>query len=361
MQTQNVSAAKEPIIQALVAAIRAETTPELCVSLVSRAVTDKVAKKIFEAGLSLATRGADEETQELNDSTLSKAEERFTLLIEDMAPNYCYGYTNRANVRVARGNYQGALEDYNQALQLAPLASDAWVTYLNRGSTFNRLGRQSEALMDFERAVTLSKGDRFTLLGRGGVYHALGRYGEAADDLLGALDKAPATPEPFWLRLSQDLFEVGRRQEALGYARRTAAKFDIEPETNLAVCSMLWRDGPPPDRDEAMRRYKVLPVPTREKMETVDLESRGWPPKAQKAAAEFLAEAKATMPAAAKASPPQAPAAAPTPSSPPAAEATTGSAMPVKPADSVSAAQEEIARLQEELAKLKSQGAGSTS
>ena len=95
---------------------------------------DKMVKKIFDAGLKLASEGANEEEQQIDFAKLSKAEERFTTVIEDLAPNYAYGYTNRANVRVARKELDGALADYTKALELAPLAPDTWVMYLNRGS-----------------------------------------------------------------------------------------------------------------------------------------------------------------------------------------------------------------------------------
>lgn len=61
--------------------------------------------------------------------------------------------TNRANVRIARGDYAGAVADYEKALQLAPLATDAWVTYLNRGSTLLAMGRSAEALSDLSLSV----------------------------------------------------------------------------------------------------------------------------------------------------------------------------------------------------------------
>ena len=92
-------------------------------------------------------------------------------------------------------------------------------------------------------------------------------------------------------------------QEGLGYSRRVAAKFDLEPETNLAVCSMLWRDGNAADRDEALRRYKLLPTSTRTRMETIDYKARAWPPNAKAAALTFLDEARPTVPRAAAAPP----------------------------------------------------------
>ena len=65
------------------------------------------------------------------------------------------GYTNRANVRVARNDYAGAIADYGKALELAPLVDDVWVTYLNLGSTLSAVGRADAALpyLDRSRAV----------------------------------------------------------------------------------------------------------------------------------------------------------------------------------------------------------------
>ena len=53
----------------------------------------------------------------------------------------------------------------------------------------------------------------------------------------------PTKPEPFWLRYALELWQIDRRPEALGIARRVANKFDLEPEAALAVSSMLYADG----------------------------------------------------------------------------------------------------------------------
>ena len=207
------------------------------------------------------------------------------------------GYTNRANIRVALKKYEGAVADYTRALELAPLAKDRWVTLLNRGATLNKMGRRLDALNDLERAVPLAQASRdnqarFALLGRADVYHSLGRYGEAAADLAAVVELSPVDVQPFWLRLALDNLEAGRRAEGLGIARRVAAKFDLEPETNLAICSMLWRDGTEVEHEEALRRYAFLPTQTKERMEVLDYEDRGWPPNAEAAARKFLREAK---------------------------------------------------------------------
>ena len=160
--------------------------------------------------MALATAGADEEEQKLDTYKLGKAEERFSQLIDEFAPNYAYGYTNRANVRVALKNYQGALEDYTRALELAPLATDAWVTLLNRGSTLGALGREQEALVDLEKSVTLSKSDRFALLGRAGIYHSKLLRLRITQQEDAAVSHAPSPP-PTLSRARVVLLADGRR------------------------------------------------------------------------------------------------------------------------------------------------------
>lgn len=255
-------------------------------------LTSQEAKRVFDAGLELANRGADEDTQIKDDRILKRAEDRFSLLVDELAPNYYGGYTNRANVRVARGNYADAVADYERALELAPLAKDAWVVYLNLGSTklaLQREGDAASALDDMQRSVELSKSDRLALLGRASAFHTVGRWAEAAADYGAVISKAPLDIQPFWLRYSLELFETDQRPEALGIVRRLAGKFDLEPECNLAACSLLWGSSRDSDKDEALNRWKALPVVTQRRMQEIDVAQNLWPPAARQASRAFLA------------------------------------------------------------------------
>merc|ERR1719310_809715 len=71
------------------------------ISQVNSQLKDKGALKVLKVGQEIAARGADPETQMLDVDTLRQAEGRFTLLIEELAPTFAGGYSNRANVRVA--------------------------------------------------------------------------------------------------------------------------------------------------------------------------------------------------------------------------------------------------------------------
>jgi tetratricopeptide (TPR) repeat protein len=61
-------------------------------------------------------------------------------------------YVKRGIARFSRGDIEGALSDYNQALQLNPRYSDA---LLNRGKARRAIGDLEGAIEDYERAIDL--------------------------------------------------------------------------------------------------------------------------------------------------------------------------------------------------------------
>jgi S1-C subfamily serine protease len=67
-------------------------------------------------------------------------------------------YVKDGNDRVAKGNYQGALEDYTNAIQGN---SELAVAFFNRGLAFYNLDQKNRAIADFSRAADLfrSQGD----------------------------------------------------------------------------------------------------------------------------------------------------------------------------------------------------------
>jgi len=67
-------------------------------------------------------------------------------------PRLAESYNNRANARYAKGDYEAALADYNQALTLNPRYAEV---YGNRGMLWTRLGRTAEAEADFAQCLEL--------------------------------------------------------------------------------------------------------------------------------------------------------------------------------------------------------------
>lgn len=70
-----------------------------------------------------------------------------------LKPDAAIGYASRGNVRDDLGNPQGALEDYAKALSLD---RQDYGTYFNRGVTYARLEKYSEAIADLKTAIRLN-------------------------------------------------------------------------------------------------------------------------------------------------------------------------------------------------------------
>ena len=75
----------------------------------------------------------------------------YTQAIE-LNPNYAEAYYNRGFTRAKLGDKQGALADYNEALRINPNYAKA---YYNRGAIGNSLGEKAGAIQDFQKAAEL--------------------------------------------------------------------------------------------------------------------------------------------------------------------------------------------------------------
>ncbi|MGA8170846.1 MAG: tetratricopeptide repeat protein [Methylocystis sp.] len=91
-------------------------------------------------------------------------------------------FNNRGNAYQIAKDYDRAIADYNQALQLdAGLAH----TYLNRALAFKEIGEYGRALADANTAIRLAPDDAVVLRGRGDIYVARGK--KAQGDLDAAI------------------------------------------------------------------------------------------------------------------------------------------------------------------------------
>jgi hypothetical protein len=68
-------------------------------------------------------------------------------------PGRPYAHAHRAKLRHAKGDFAGALADFDAELRLRPDDVD---TLLNRGSSLGAMGRTTEALADYERVMRLA-------------------------------------------------------------------------------------------------------------------------------------------------------------------------------------------------------------
>ena len=86
-------------------------------------------------------------------------------------------YYNRGRLRDLGGDREGALADYNCAIQIAPNYAKA---YVNRGLLRDRLGDRQGALADYDRAIELDDRSSTSYYNRGNVRYRL-------EDLHGAV------------------------------------------------------------------------------------------------------------------------------------------------------------------------------
>ena len=62
------------------------------------------------------------------------------------------GFRDRGNRYSRHGNYERAIQDYNQAIELEPEFAD---TYYDRGCSFYEIGMYDEAVADLSQAIEL--------------------------------------------------------------------------------------------------------------------------------------------------------------------------------------------------------------
>lgn len=95
-----------------------------------------------------------------------------------------YAYLERGKTRSSADNFNGALADFNRAIELQPTAE----TYRERGQVKDKLKDKQGALADFAEALKLQPNDAETYYQRASVERDLGNKNQALTDLNKSLD-----------------------------------------------------------------------------------------------------------------------------------------------------------------------------
>jgi len=112
-------------------------------------------------------------------------------------PKVWLAYNNRGIAKSDAGDFSGAIQDYNNAINLHPKHVNA---YTNRGKAKMELGDLQGAINDYNKAVQLEPNDAGIYLNRGVVKDKLNDLSGAIDDYSKAIQLKPQYPEAYYNR-----------------------------------------------------------------------------------------------------------------------------------------------------------------
>lgn len=99
-------------------------------------------------------------------------------------------FANRAAAYLGQGDMQHALDDYNEAVKLAPQKA---YLYDNRGIVYAARSEDEAALRDFDTAIRIDSKDVAALRQRAKIYQGRGKFTDARADYSEAIGLQPKT------------------------------------------------------------------------------------------------------------------------------------------------------------------------
>ncbi|PLZ89968.1 hypothetical protein CEN44_11910 [Fischerella muscicola CCMEE 5323] len=135
-------------------------------------------------------------------------------------PSHPDAYFQRAVAYYDLKNYQAAFEDLNQVVRLTP---NSPVAYMNRGLTQDLLQRNQEALKDYSKAISLNPNYAAAYLNRGAIKNELQDYQGGLSDLNQAIN----------LKVDYALAYLNRGDSYIGLKDYKRAIADLEEAIRL--------------------------------------------------------------------------------------------------------------------------------
>lgn len=138
-------------------------------------------------------------------------------------------YNNRAIARANKGDYDGAIQDYDLAIKFDPAYDKA---FNNRGMVYQKKGDLDHAIKDFDMAMTISPEYTGALANRAQTYEKKRDYERALKDFDAAILSQPNSGnlhnERCWIRAITDApgEALADCNEAIRLGPASAAKFD---------------------------------------------------------------------------------------------------------------------------------------
>ena len=139
-------------------------------------------------------------------------------------------YTSRGDAHLVKGDYDEAIQDYNQAISSDPKSARALA---GRGAAYLDKGDYDRAIQDLNETLRLAPKAALTFNGRGAAYFAKGDYDRALQDLNEAVRLNPKIGRVFMNRGITNLY-AGHFPEA---QQDLSRNFQLEPKNLYAV---MW-------------------------------------------------------------------------------------------------------------------------
>ncbi len=194
----------------------------------------------------------DEFGDKLRDLYHRHAEQADANLPDMYMPQAAHNLLTRARQRAAKGDFVNALADLNAALTHAPRCASL---HLNRAVIQRQMGQVQPALEDVNRALQLDASRVAAYIARGDLLTRLARHDAALRDLNHAIELNPDNAEAYGLR--GNLFTaMGRIDDALTDLYRAIERYPHTPHfwlgRALAKIADNDLDGAMGDLDEAI-------------------------------------------------------------------------------------------------------------
>jgi len=156
------------------------------------------------------------------------------------AENNARAYYNRGNAWFMEGDFDRAISEYTNAIELNPRFADA---YYNRGNAYRIKGQYDKAISDFAKAIELDPRNAEAYNNRAISYYMNGEYDKAWEDVQKAQSLGYQVPVIF-LKLLRE--KSGLKDEQVGdlLGAEKAFEKNIDPqETCEQDCKKMFEKG----------------------------------------------------------------------------------------------------------------------
>jgi tetratricopeptide (TPR) repeat protein len=168
---------------------------------------------------------------ELSQSAIAKTDNSDTIKVEPNTPNsspfeLVESWFNLGLKQASAGEFEAAVNSWEQALQLNSNLSEAWH---NRGSALGRLGKYEPAIESFEKALAIAPNNYQAWNDRAHALYQLQRWQEAVASWNQAIEIMPGH-HLFWYNRGCALEQLKRFDESIAsYEKALEIKPDFQP------------------------------------------------------------------------------------------------------------------------------------